>query len=114
MEKLKLMSKTFTLTRRETGPLKQPSYRVCKDGKFYYFSLEKDFEELVERYSKLQRIRKLRESEILADFIKWTRSLIGELEKIKQKQAEFEARVNKLMMRIFKLEVRTANERKTP
>ena len=38
MEKLKLMSKTFTLTRRETGPLKQPSYRVCKDGKFYYFS----------------------------------------------------------------------------
>ncbi len=50
MEKLKLMSKTFTLTPRETGPLKQPSYRVCKDGEFYYFSLEKEFEELVERW----------------------------------------------------------------
>jgi len=38
MGKPKLMSKTSTLTQRETGPLKQPSYRVCKDGKFYYFS----------------------------------------------------------------------------
>ena len=77
-------------------------------------ALEEEFEELAERYSKLQRIRKLREPEILADFIKWNRCVLAELEKIKQKQAEFEARVNKLMVRIFKLEVRTANERKRP
>jgi len=38
MEKLKPMSKTFTLTRRDSGPLKQSSYQVCKEGKFYYFS----------------------------------------------------------------------------
>lgn len=38
MGKPKLMSKTFTLTRRETGLFKQPSYRVVKDGKSYYFS----------------------------------------------------------------------------
>jgi len=77
-------------------------------------ALEKEFEELAERYSKLQRIHKLRESEILADFINWNRRVLAELEKIKEKQAEFEARVNKLIMRIYKLEVRTANERKRP
>lgn len=38
MEKLKPMSKTFTLTRRDSGRLKQSSYQVCKDEKFYYFS----------------------------------------------------------------------------
>jgi len=38
MEKLKPMSKTFTLTRRDSGPLKQASYRLCKEGKFYNFS----------------------------------------------------------------------------
>ena len=75
-------------------------------------AIEKEFEELVERCSKLQRISKLREFEILADFIKWNRCVLVELEKIKQKQTEFEARLDKLMVRIFKLEVRTANERK--
>ena len=77
-------------------------------------AIEKEFEGLVERYSELQPISELREFEILADFIKWNRCVLAELEKIKQKQAEFEARVNKLMVRIFKLEVRTANERKSP
>jgi len=75
-------------------------------------AIEEEFEELVERYSKLQRISKLRESEILADFIKWNRCVLVELEKIRQKQTEFEARIDKLMVRIFRLEVRTANERK--
>jgi len=59
-------------------------------------ALEKEFEELLERYSKLQRIHKLRESEILADIIKWNRCVLTELNKIKQKQAEFETRVNEL------------------
>jgi len=77
-------------------------------------AIEKEFEELAERYSKLQRICKLRESEILADFIKWNHRLVKELEEVKKKQAEFEARVNELMVRLFKLEVRTANERKRP
>lgn len=75
-------------------------------------ALEKEFEELAERYSKLQRIRKLGESEILADFIKWNRCVLEELEKIKEKQAEFGAQVDKLMVRIFKLEVRTAMKEK--
>jgi len=69
-------------------------------------AIEKEFEELVERYSKLQRILKLRQSEILADFIKWNRCVLAELEKIKQKQAEFEARVNKLTVDVFRLKVR--------
>jgi len=34
----KPISKTFTLTRRNSGPLKQSSYRFCKEGKFYNFS----------------------------------------------------------------------------
>ena len=59
-------------------------------------ALEEEFEELAERYSKLQRIRKLREPEILADFIKWNHRLVKELEEVKKEQAEFEARVNKL------------------
>ena len=75
-------------------------------------AIEKEFEGLVERYSELQPISELREFEILADFIKWNRCVLAELEKIKQKQAEFEARIDKLMVRIFRLEVRTANERK--
>jgi len=37
MKKLKPISKTFTLTRRDSGPLKEPSYRLCKEGKFYNF-----------------------------------------------------------------------------
>jgi len=75
-------------------------------------AIEKEFEESVGRYSKLQSISKLRPLEILADFIKWNRCLLVELEKIEQKQAEFEARIDKLMVKIFRLEVRTANERK--
>lgn len=75
-------------------------------------AIEKEFEGLVERYSELQPISELREFEILPDFIKWNRCVLAELEKIKQKQAEFEARIDKLMVRIFRLEVRTANERK--
>ena len=75
-------------------------------------AIEKEFEELVERYLKPQWISKLRQFEIFADFIKWNRCVLGELGKIKQKQAEFEARIDKLMVRIFRLEVRTANERK--
>lgn len=39
MKKLKPMSKTFTLTRGDSrAPFKEPSYRLCKEGKFYSFS----------------------------------------------------------------------------
>lgn len=69
-------------------------------------AIEKEFEELAERWSKLQRILKLRESEILADFINWNRCVLDELKKIKEKQAEFEARVDKLMVDVFRLKVR--------
>lgn len=54
MEKPKLMSKTFTLTRRETGLFKQPSYRVCKDGKFYYFSSVSGITSFIAEFIKLR------------------------------------------------------------
>jgi hypothetical protein len=59
-------------------------------------AVEKEYQELVERWCKLQRIYKLRESEILGDFIKWNHYFVKELEKIKKKQAEFETQLNNL------------------
>jgi len=39
MEKLKPISKTFTLTRGDSRPpFKEPNYRLCKEGEFYNFS----------------------------------------------------------------------------
>lgn len=75
-------------------------------------TLEKELQELVDRWDKLHRIRRLRESEFLKHFANWIHSVVKDLEMIKKRQADFETQLMCLRMRLSRLESGEVTEEK--
>jgi len=75
-------------------------------------TLEQKYQELIEHWEKLHKVNQLTEAEILGDVVTLNNLIIKEIQKLMEKQTEFETTFRNIMKRLLVLEGKSDQAKK--
>jgi len=68
-------------------------------------TLEQKYQELIEHWEKLHKVNQLTEAEILGDVVTLNNLIIKEIQKLMEKQTEFETRFKNIWKKLLEVRI---------